>query len=154
MNSWQTQINDNSSNPILRTYCSFKTEYRKEPYLYQVANRHYLTAISRFRTSSHSLHIETGRHTIPFTPPENRICNFCQLNCIDNEEHMLLYCPFHNEERTLFLQYIQNFTEHSISVNNRDLFVIIMQSRCPDMVNALGKYLSVGFLRRKTTQSP
>ena len=74
--SWLNNINDSESHPKLRTYCRFKMEFRKEPYLYQV-NRTYLNAISRFRTSSHCLHIETGRHTKPITPVENRTCNFC-----------------------------------------------------------------------------
>ena len=65
-------INDNASKPKLRTYYLFKTEYRKEAYLYQICNRNFFTALSRFRTSSHSLHIETGRHARPYTPVEDR----------------------------------------------------------------------------------
>ena len=63
---WRENINDTDRNPKLRTYCKFKTDFMSEAY--HSNTRKYLTSISRFRTSSHSLHIETGRHTIPITP--------------------------------------------------------------------------------------
>ena len=143
--SWLNDINDCESHPKLRTYCRFKMEFRKEPYLYQV-NRTYLNPISRFRTSYHCLHIETGRHTKPITPVENRTCNFCQSNCIDDEIHMLLDCTFHNTERKSLLDSIHAYQP---SNNNNTFFYEIMQNKSPDFIEALGKYLSTGFRRRK-----
>ena len=131
----------------------FKTHFTKEPYLLHVSNRRFFTAISRFRTSSHSLHIETGRHTIPYTPIENRICNFCDLKSIDDEIHMLLRCPFNNPEREILIQSIQSLIQYPISVyNDKDLFSKIMTITCPKGLNSLGKYLHMGFSRRKQYQ--
>ena len=106
-----TDIKDNAANPKLRTYCMLKTDYRKETYLYHISDRFIFTAIYRFRTSSHSLHLETGRHTIPYTPIENRICTFCNLDSIetiDDEIHMLLGCTFHKPE----LKFLLNLYNH------------------------------------------
>ena len=72
--NWLENINDTDKNPILRTYCKFKTDFTREAYLQHSNTRKYFTNISRFRTSSHSLHIETGRHTIPITSISDRIC--------------------------------------------------------------------------------
>ena len=91
---WNIDINDSAANPILRTYRIFKTDFGKEAYFSLVSKRNFLTAIARFMTSSHSLHIEKGRHTIPTTPIENRKCLFCLLNKVDDEFHMLLECDF------------------------------------------------------------
>ena len=142
-------INDSASNPILRTYCLFKSDYRRESYLHHASNRNLLTAISRFRTSSHSLHIETGRHTVPITPKENRICKFCQLNEIDDEIHMLLKCPFHITERTNLLEALQPLFQNYPPDYDEDTFRLIMQIKNPNIINVLGKYLSIGSLRRK-----
>ena len=143
-------INDNTANPKLRTYCMFKTEYRKEPYLNHISNRLFFTAISRFRTSSHSLHIETGRHTIPYTPIENRICTFCNLNSIDDEIHMLLRCTFHKPERKIFIQSLQPLLQHPTSdYTEKDLFCTIMNIKCSKGLHVVGKYLHTGFFRRK-----
>ena len=149
MDKFFKDIEDATSNPILRTYCQFKKDYRKEPYLIHASNRNYLTAISRFRTSSHSLHIETGRHTTPITPKALRICNFCQLNSIDDERHMLLECPFHNPEREILIQSLQSSIPIRTFSHDLNTFISVMQLKHPDSINALGKYLCTGFLRRK-----
>ena len=154
MESLITDINDITSNPKLRTYCLFKTDYRKEAYLYHIHNRNFLTAISRFRTSSHSLHIETGRHTIPYTPAENRLCSFCDLNSVDDEIHMLLKCTFHKTERENLNLCIQHYLQRPISeFTDQELFCKVMKMKCPEVLNAIGKYLYTGFSRRKTLSS-
>ena len=136
-------------NPKLRTYCLFKTDYIKEAYLFHVHNRQFFTAISRFRTSSHSLKIETGRHTIPYTPIENRLCSFCNLNSIDDEMHMLLNCTFHKIERANLFKSKQHFFLQSVSeLCDKDLFCAIMNMKNPVPLFALGKYLHTGFNRR------
>ena len=145
-------IKDHASNPKLRSYCLFKIDYRKEPYLHYVTNRNFLTAISRFRTSSHSLHIETGRHTLPYTPVDNRICTFCNSNKIDDEMHMLLKCTFHNSDRKILFQNIQPFLQYPISeYNDLDLFCSVMKLKYPESLIAIGKYLYTGFTQRKNT---
>ena len=152
MESFLTDINDNTLCPKLRTYSIFKLDYRKEAYLCHNMNRNYMTAISRFRTSSHSLHIETGRYTRPYTPIENRLCSFCTVNSIDDEKHMLISCTFHDAERNTLFKNIQPFLEFQISdYSEPDLFFIIMNLKQPQALHALGNYLFTGFNRRKNT---
>ena len=87
------EINDNSQQPKLRTYKLFKTDCRIEPYLALQKSRKVLTKIARFRTSSHSLKIETGRHHKPIIPAPNRICEKCTSNFVEDEIHCLIVCP-------------------------------------------------------------
>ena len=49
-------------------------------------------ALAIFRTSCHSLRIETGRHHKPPTPPEDRLCKFCNSGIVDDELHFLTKC--------------------------------------------------------------
>ena len=87
-------------------------------------------------------------HLHPYDPHAT-ICKFCQLNEIDDEIHMLLKCPFHITERTNLLESLQLFFQHPLSDYDENTFSRIMQIKNPDIINALGKYLSIGSLRRK-----
>ena len=145
---WRLSINNSTENPKLRTYNLFKTDLKQEKYITYIRNRNYLKAISQFRTSSHNLFIEIGRHTIPVTPLENRICKFCSTSEIDDEVHMLIDCPFHSQERTVFFDKIKG----EIVLNNAhsiETFRKIMTCDLHFTLNALGKYLHTGFYKRE-----
>ena len=51
--------------------------------------------------SDHPLEIEDGRHK--GIPEEDRICQRCGLNCIENEEHFVLTCNACDEPRDKLL---------------------------------------------------
>ena len=59
-----------------------------EKYLDMVTDKRYRTAITRLRTSSHTLEIERGRYTIPRTPAADRLCCVCKV--VEDEEHFLV----------------------------------------------------------------
>ena len=56
--------------------------------------------ITRWRLSSHKLHIETGRYTKPRTEKENRKCRVCSI--IEDELHAIYRCNAHRIIRTRF----------------------------------------------------
>ena len=145
-------INDSIRNPILRTYCKFKSKWRKESYLY-MSNPLYRTSIARFRTSSHSLLIETGRHCNPPIPANSRICKYCKQNALDDEKHMLIHCDFLSKERNVFLTDISVnrdvFSSQSIDMDD-SLFCYILQHSDMNVINNLGKFLHHGFLKRES----
>ena len=90
--SWLGILRDTSRK--LRTYKLIKQGFKREPYL---SLPPYLRVpITRLRTSSHSLRIETGRYNLPFTlPPNQRVCWFCMgdsANEIEDELHFLFNC--------------------------------------------------------------
>ena len=47
--------------------------------------------VTKFRLSNHRLTIETGRHTTPKTPKEERFCPFCPGK-VEDEYHFLFEC--------------------------------------------------------------
>lgn len=86
----------------LKFYSLLKTETgRMERYLTDITNITHRTELTRLRLSSHSLHIETGRHTA--TQRENRTCTFCRTNATEDEVHFLVRCPMYNDIRTEYL---------------------------------------------------
>ncbi len=81
---------NNGNGNKLRTYMTFKTEFGHEGYLDNVERLDDRKYLARLCTSSHNLKIETGRHTRPKTPVENRVCQHC--NILEDELNFLLMC--------------------------------------------------------------
>ena len=76
----------------LRFYKYLKGSFTIEPYIVQIKNRNQRQWLSRYRTSAHTLRIETGRYTRPVTPIEERKCMYCKADSIDNANHFILLC--------------------------------------------------------------
>ena len=55
--------------------------------------------ISKFLCSNHKLRIETGRHSKPKIPREQRICQLCEVNKVEDEHHFILECQAYEEIR-------------------------------------------------------
>ena len=89
-----------NSNRKLCFYTFFKTDTKKTEFLDAIVNPLHRTAINKFRLGNHQLRIETGRHTVPKTPENLRICSLCQSNDIENESHVLFSCAFYNNLRS------------------------------------------------------
>ena len=76
-----------------------KKETGREKYLYQVENVKHRQSLTRYRLSSHSLSIETGRHKS--IKRDSRICPFC-VDIVEDEVHFLLECPSYNTVETKY----------------------------------------------------
>ena len=123
-----------------------KDTYTFEHYLY-IENDQHRKSLSQIRLSSHRLAIETGRWKN--IPRENRLCDYCNLNTIETENHFLFECQKYVEGRTL----MQNFIKEKI---NLDLYKSSCQTLTEVLqklkslfkfgelssLNALGKYIS------------
>ena len=72
-------------------------------YLLEVTNPSHRVALAQYRLSSQNLGIETGRHTKPPKPQEQRLCLYCRNGCIDDEIHLLTECDIHTETRQRFV---------------------------------------------------
>ena len=143
---WQADV---KNFPVLRTYMTFKTEFGFEQYLVQVKDYKLRKVMSQFRLSSHKLCIETGRHSKPKIPLNDRICSHCNLTEIEDEEHLLLHCPFYSEERVhLFYKILTN--EGSIFDGcPHQVFINIMSSTNGNVIFSLSKYLFKCFKKKQ-----
>ena len=90
------------TSPILRTYINFKCSFQTEAYLYEIKDYRLRRPVAQFRLSSHRLKVETGRHVYPKIDLENRICELCNLNKVEDELHFLFYCPLYQDDRICF----------------------------------------------------
>ena len=69
-----------------------------ENYSFGVKNNKYRTALAKLRSSSHTLAIETGRHSRPKLKVHERLCQVCQ--CIEVETHLMIGCEINTDERS------------------------------------------------------
>ena len=79
-----------------------------------------------FRTSSHTLEIERGRHINPTTPLKQRQCRICHV--LEDETHFCLCCRIFTDARYDFLDKIQNKYPHFSHYSNLDKFIFILQN--------------------------
>ena len=138
-----TDINDNTKYPKLRTYKTFKSEMRLEPYLNYNLPKTIYTSIARFRLSSHNLNIEIGRHKRPFIPAEDRICEKCNLNAVEDEFHCLMACMNWTESRIKLYEVACRTISGFPVLSPSEQFHEIMISKNVDLNFALGKFLHI-----------
>ena len=133
----------------LRTYRSFKVVFAWEHYLSAVTNRSHLTALARFRTSCHSLEIETGRYHKPPIPCEQRVCRICKSGEVEDEHHFVLDCqPLdhlrHNLLKTV-LKYHPNFSASS----KAEKLVYLFETNNGHIIRKLAWYIYTSLQHRQ-----
>ena len=94
-NQWKNKI---ETKPKLRTYKTFKEHYKTEDYVKFNISRRQRSLMAQFRIGILPLHVETGRFR--GTPLEERICQMCNNNVIEDEKHFLVECNLYQEHRT------------------------------------------------------
>ena len=70
--------NDGQDHNKLRFYNKLKGSFKIEPYILKIKNRNQRQWLTRYRTSAHTLRIESGRYTRPVTPISERKCIYCE----------------------------------------------------------------------------
>ena len=58
---------------------------------------YYRTVLTRWRLSNHSLKVETGRYTVPYTERKDRLCTLC--GSLEDEQHVIFDCPRYDDLR-------------------------------------------------------
>ena len=138
------------SNAILHSrklefYRTFKLSYESEPYLDSIRYFGQRRKFSKFRISNHNLAIESGRYTK--TSIDDRKCQFCSLNEIESEVHMLTKCTLYNDLRTQFLDKIK-----SRNINSHlDLCNEILCNGRDKAINYLATFICKSFKLRENT---
>ena len=127
----------------LRFYRTLKGSFTAEPYVSLINNRNQRNWLTRIRISAHNLKIERGRYTQPTTPILERLCNFCNSSCIDDEQHFMLFCStFEIKRRCLFGQ-ISSFNPRFLALSDSEKLSTIL---CPSDVRTaklVNKFISI-----------
>jgi len=137
------------NNNKLLTYRLLKTSYNDEKYL-KIANIRHRTAITKLRISSHRLHIEKGRHN--HIPLEERICQYCNLNKIEDECHFIVDCTLYNNERNVLFENIQHMFPNFRFLNTTEKFIFLMQLDKPYIIDSICPYVYNCFKKREEVE--
>ena len=124
-----------------------KNTFSRECYL-KINNFENRRAISKLRTSSHDLQIETGRWR--HIDRSARLCTKCNQNAIEDETHMVFDCTFYNDIRNEAFNYITTRTQINLFNNNNRFrnLKMLFSSKILSALNAFGKFVKRAFESR------
>ena len=140
---WLFEVTNLSQNPILRTYSMFKTEFHFEKYLEAITDCRYRTAMTKLRSSSHTLEIERGRYTKPKTDISERLCPLC--NSVEDEIHFLVNCKLYEAERLHFFSKLMTKIRNFSELDDVEKFILFMSSEDNQIVTWTGKFIDKSF---------
>ena len=83
--------------------------------------------------SSHTLAIETGRHSKSKIGKEKRLCKYCDLNEVEDEQRFLLRCTLYE---TLRKNLLKATALESNLLSDEDTFISLMSSQDGKIVKA------------------
>ena len=89
----------------LNFYYKIKTNSSPSAYLDLTRKNPSRKTLVKLRISSHKLRIETGRYDN--IPREERLCNLCNCNRIEDKTHFLLDCPSFSSIRDMFFSKLE-----------------------------------------------
>ena len=130
---------------------SLKGDYNMENYL-NINDYENRKAISKLRTSSHHLRIETGRWANIVR--EHRICIQCRQNTVEDEYHFLFDCSRHISERNIYFEKIKNKTNIDLfdASQRTENLQLLFKSNSICSLNILGKFIRNSFSNRDEAQ--
>ena len=134
---------DGQDHNKLRFYNKLKGSFKIEPYLVQIRNRNQRQWLSRYRTSAHNLHIETGRYTRPVTPFLERKCRYCKDDSIDNEEHFILFCGTFKIKRQCFMNRLNVLYPKFELMSYEEKLKFILCPPTIDVAKCVSKFLGI-----------
>ncbi len=93
-------------NRKLDIFNQVKDAHDPDYYVTNIDDRYARKYIASIRLSCHPLKIETGRYYK--IPKEDRICDHCNLDAIENEEHFMTNCTLYSVYRNILYQDLHN----------------------------------------------
>ena len=109
-------------------------------YISEIKNVKYRQAVTKLRISANRLPVETGRYSN--IPHDERLCKYCNLNEVGNEEHNLMQC---NHARFSGLRAEFTFRLYQANnsfrfFNNNELFMYIVTMKDKSISSLVAKY--------------
>ena len=138
---WSSEV---CNMPKLRLYCKFKEDKQEELYLSLPIPMRLRRDLARFRTTSHNLEVEMGRHTnISY---EDRLCQLCgrsNIFAVEDEFHVVFDCEAYNDIRRVYID-----KEVLIGANEYSFISLMKTDNSDDIVN-FANFISCLFKVRK-----
>ena len=133
------EVQNIDKNPILRNYETYKLEFGMEPYLPLISDFRYQNALTRLRTSSHTLQIDHGRYATLKTPVCDRRWRTC--NVTEDEMHFLMTCVKYGNMGDDFYAKVNNRYVDFIGLNDNERFIFLMTNTDPYILVWLSKFI-------------
>ena len=109
--------------------CILKTIFKTENYVSAYMLRSHRSLLAQLRSGVLPLRLETARfqnirdeNKSHFRKliVEERVCTFCNLNCIEDEIHFVLLCPKYAQIRSPLLDLLLKKYDHFVDLSNID----------------------------------
>ena len=126
--------------PKLRLYSKFIMTREEELYLSLSIPRRLRSNLAHYKTSSHCLEIEVGRHHN--VAPEDRLCKLCgeaNILAVEDEYHVLFHCPTYQYQRTVYI------SNNGIGLPNEYNFIKYLQTEDQEKLIDLANFISSMF---------
>ena len=127
-------------------FMRIKEKYEKERYL-EINNIELRTALSKLRLSSYKLAVVTGKWNK--TKLEDRKCQFCKSNEVEDEFHLLFQCSNYDNIRKELNDYL--ITNENIDITSENKFEnlkLVFSNGSFRSLKALGKFVFEAFEKR------
>ena len=140
-----------SKQPKLRTYVKFKKKLELEKYLLSNKHKPTINLLTRIRTGTNKLRIETGRWTKE--DQVDRKCRTCFSGEIEDEVHFLLNCEAYSVLRTKMYNQIETVLNNDIEMTNKtqdEKLVILMNpnTKYAEINEIVKEYVKTAYKRR------
>lgn len=143
---WQNEIN---SSKKLDFYRMHKQGFHTSNYINTIKNAQERQNFAKLITSNHNLFIEKGRHCRPKIPREERICNFCCSDKIEDEMHFLFHCSKYEILRKSFSEKQSRLLNETFD-SYTSLCNTIFTTDNKSSIHCTAKYITNCTLLRKT----
>ena len=134
---------DGQDHNKLRFYKKLKGSFKIEPYIDLIRNRNQRQWLSRYRTSAHSLRIESGRYTRPVTPVYDRVCKYCDGESIDDEMHFILFCNTLKLKRQCFMMRLNVLKPEFDNMTCEERLSFILCPPTIEIAKCVSKFLGI-----------
>ena len=99
--------------------------------------------LSRYRTSAHTLRIETGRYTNPVTPLSQRKCLYCLDGACDTEEHFNIFCNTFKLKRQWFFGCLEALYPKFLSLTDEQKLCFVLFLSTVEIAKCVSKFLGI-----------
>ena len=146
ISTWDAERQNLDKTPKLRFYNKIKHTFGTENYLIGVKNDKFRTALTKLRSSSHTLAIESGRHSRPKVNVHERLHHVCQ--CVEDEIHFMLDCRINSDERAHFFTKVTMAYPEFESLSNIEKCDFVLSNQDNQLMTWTGKFIYKSFARR------
>lgn len=133
------------------THREIKNNYQFENYLTLITKPAHRISLTRLRLGCHALRIQTGKYENrgALIPVEERTCLVCKEDCIEHEQHFLMYCRGYTTLRRELHSHISNVDTHYNSLSDNEKTRYLLRAENTITSKIIGKYIHLMFKKRK-----